>query len=171
MSRNSKVVLINLFTAIRILGIPFIFMLTGVEKFLLVNALFITDFFDGYLARRYDATSKVGGYMDLIADKTIVIVLLIDALMRNKLSLLIVLLIIFREIISMVIRVINNKQTGETIPPSMWGKTKTTFQFIAFDFMILNLPLYHVLFWIVVFLGYYSLIKYLKIFSQRKELK
>ncbi len=169
MSRNKKVLLINLFTTIRILGIPFIFMLTGVEQFILVNILFITDFFDGYWARKYDATSKIGGFMDLIADKTIVIVLLIDALMRNKLSLLIVLLIIIREVISLVIRFINNKETGETIPPSIYGKLKTTLQFVAFDLMILNFPLYRLAFWLVVVLGYYSLISYLKIFSSRKD--
>ena len=72
---------INLLTAIRILLAPVILFFLIFEEYLICTFLFflagITDSFDGYLARKYKAESQLGEILDPIADKILVVFILI----------------------------------------------------------------------------------------------
>tara|TARA_B110000003_G_scaffold271967_1_gene307003 strand:- start:1103 stop:1639 length:537 start_codon:yes stop_codon:yes gene_type:complete len=73
---------IFLLTFSRIIGGPIIFLLILFsDAFLLSLFLFIifaiTDFFDGYLARKYNQVSKIGSVMDPIADKIMILFVLV----------------------------------------------------------------------------------------------
>ena len=73
--------LINILTLSRILFASIIFvLLTSPDGYLLAMVLFflagITDYFDGYLARKYNAVSKLGEILDPIADKILVLFVL-----------------------------------------------------------------------------------------------
>ena len=72
---------INLLTAIRILLAPVILFFLIFEEYLICTFLFflagITDYFDGYLARKYKAESQLGEILDPIADKILVVFILI----------------------------------------------------------------------------------------------
>lgn len=162
MNQNKKKISINIVTILRIVGIPLIFYLEDQALFIFVNLLFITDFLDGYLARKYNIVTKLGGVLDLIADKLLVTFLLIFAYLNDQLSLLIITLIILREIISMILRYSYNKKEGEIINPSIYGKSKTALQFMAFDLMILGVAFYTQVFWLVIIISYYSLFRYFK---------
>ena len=62
----------------------------------------LTDYFDGYLARKYSIESKLGAFLDLIADKILVIAILVWLvffLFANQALTIISILIILREII------------------------------------------------------------------------
>lgn len=168
MSPKNKKIVIGMLTFARIIGIPFIGMFSGVGKFIFVNFLFITDYLDGYLARKYEVSTKTGALLDLIADKLLVSFLLITAYFQGDLSLLLVVLIIGREVLSMVLRYVHNARGGGLIPASIYGKFKTALQFVAFDFMLLNIPGYEYMFWVVVILGYYSLNQYFKYSGSKK---
>ena len=73
--------IVNLITLIRIVFAPLIFLFLFFENYLLCISLFfiagLTDYFDGYLARKYSAESLLGEILDPIADKIIVVFLLI----------------------------------------------------------------------------------------------
>ena len=73
--------LINLLTSIRILLAPIILFLLIFEEYLICTFLFflagMTDYFDGYLARKYNAESQLGEILDPIADKILVVFILI----------------------------------------------------------------------------------------------
>ena len=73
--------LINLLTSIRILLAPIILFLLIFEEYLICTFLFLlagmTDYFDGYLARKYNAESQLGEILDPIADKVLVVFILI----------------------------------------------------------------------------------------------
>lgn len=140
---------------------------TTVILFVLVNVAFITDFLDGYIARKYDCSTAIGALLDLLGDKLLVTFLLIYALFFNKLGIIVVLLLLIREVLSMVFRYLKNQKSGGTISPSIIGKSKTALQFIAFDLMFLTDNIYKVLFWIIIVISYYSLFSYFKIL--RKE--
>jgi len=72
--------LVNLITFSRILLAPFILAFLMLDNFLICLLLFIfagiTDYFDGYLARKYNAESQLGEILDPIADKILVIFIL-----------------------------------------------------------------------------------------------
>ena len=69
-------------------------------------------------------------------------------------------LIAYREISSMVIRLRLMKKGKELVKASKLGKLKTLLQFIAIDMMFLNVPGYKILFWIIIVIAYYSYFQY-----------
>lgn len=165
-SKNIKI-FVNVLSLLRVGMIPVLYFIPETwPLFIVVNLLFITDFIDGFLARKYDATSEMGALLDLLGDKLLVTYLMLWAYFTGKLGILIVSLVIIREILSMVIRFIKNKneKSNNSIPASFWGKFKTCMQFIAFDMMLLLVPGYHLAFIVVLVLGYYSLFTYFKVF-------
>ena len=72
--------LVNLITLSRILLAPIIFAFLMLDNVLVCLILFIlagmTDYFDGFLARKYNAESQIGEILDPIADKILVIFIL-----------------------------------------------------------------------------------------------
>ena len=72
---------INLLTITRILLAPIILLILIFGEYLLCVFLFllagVSDYFDGYLARKYNAESELGEILDPIADKILVVFLLI----------------------------------------------------------------------------------------------
>ena len=72
---------INLLTAIRVLLAPIILFFLIFGEYLVCALLFflagMSDYFDGYLARKYNAESQLGEILDPIADKILVVFILI----------------------------------------------------------------------------------------------
>ena len=72
---------INFITIARILLAPIIFLCLIFNNYLVCVILFflagLTDYFDGYLARKYNAESQIGEILDPIADKILIVFLLI----------------------------------------------------------------------------------------------
>ncbi len=161
MNQKTKLILINMLTILRIIGIPFFLILDGWSAFFLLNFLFLTDFLDGYFSRKYNLTSDFGAIMDLLGDKTLTIFLLILYLFKGSLNFWIVFLLVFRELYSIIMRFYYLKNKKGLISASFGGKLKTALMFISFDFLILNIPGYHFLFILVIIISYYSLFKYI----------
>ncbi len=136
----------NLLSFSRIfLVLPIIFSLES-EMYLLAAFLFsissITDFFDGFLARKYGLESELGAFLDLIADKILVVTILVWLVFiySNQALTIISILIILREICITSFRyylVLNNTNT-ELIKVNNYGKLKTAFQFFSIFLLILN---------------------------------
>ena len=165
--------LINGLTISRILiGLPIIFALQigNNEIFILLILLGgLTDFFDGYLARKYNYESVFGAKLDPLADKILIIAPLIWLAHENIVPIWAIWLIISRELIITSWR--SDKSSGG--PASMQGKYKTTLQFISVTLLlwpqnwgstntlyIINLIGY-MAFWICFFLTFSSALKYI----------
>lgn len=162
--------IVNLITLVRLIGIPFIFMISNkYVLFIFASILFITDFIDGFLARKYHCTSTTGAMLDLIADKTLVLVLFFSACVNHQISFLIFFLIAFREIISILLREIRLRQNKPMIKANIIGKSKTTLQFIALGMMILQLPGYNLVIYIMLIVSYISFFMYLYEFFKKVE--
>ncbi len=99
--------------------------------------LSLTDFFDGYLARKYNWETKLGRALDPIADKFLVSSTLIALLAVKKINFIWVLIIIGREFFLMGLRQIA-LENNFSISVSFWGKLKTSLQLIMLSFIILN---------------------------------
>ncbi len=98
----------------------------------------ITDFFDGYLARRWKIESVLGAFLDTTADKLLVTGSLLGLIAIDRVSVWAALIIIFREIAVMGLRGIV-AATGGIVRPSTWGKIKATAQFVAIFLAFLRL--------------------------------
>jgi CDP-diacylglycerol--glycerol-3-phosphate 3-phosphatidyltransferase len=95
----------------------------------------LTDFADGYLARRWRITTTLGAFLDTVADKVLVGGTLIALVEIGTTTTWIAFIIIGREIAMMGLRSVAALDLG-TVPPSLWGKWKATVQFLAVLFAI-----------------------------------
>ena len=98
----------------------------------------MTDFADGYLARRWAVTTKLGSFLDTTADKLLVTGVLIALVDVNHASPWIAAIIIGRELLILGLRGVVAAE-GTVFPPSIWGKLKTNAQFVAIFLAILHL--------------------------------
>ncbi len=103
----------------------------------------VSDWFDGYLARKYNACSKIGGVLDHIGDKLLVInaLILLTVMMPVWFIVIPVIIMICRELyISGLREFLGTQKIEMPVPKARFslGKVKTTFQMItvcAFMFM------------------------------------
>ena len=144
---------INLLTLSRIFLAAVIFLLlTRPEGYFLAFILFfvagVTDYFDGYLARKYDLTSQIGEILDPIADK-ILIVFVLFGLAVNLTSYFIAFmasLIITREIWVGALRDFNARQNkSEATKVIFLAKIKTSIQLFTISIYLLGLALNNML--------------------------
>jgi CDP-diacylglycerol---glycerol-3-phosphate 3-phosphatidyltransferase len=98
----------------------------------------VTDFADGYLARRWAVTTKLGSFLDTTADKLLVTGVLIALVDVDRASPWIAAIIIGRELLILGLRGLVAAE-GTVFPPSIWGKLKTNVQFVAIFLAILHL--------------------------------
>ncbi len=124
----------------------------------------LTDFLDGYIARKYNMISNFGKFMDPLADKLLVCSALICLLALGRINVFLVLIIIVRDFIISGFRLVASDK-GVVIAANMWGKIKTTMQMVMIGFMIPDWDAVHIicviLAWVVLFLTVYSLMDYL----------
>ena len=163
-------------TLLRILLIIPIIYLISSSKVYFALFLFIlaglTDYLDGYLARKTGKTSSLGALLDLLADKLLVCIVLIWCVFLSKAILLIIptIIIISRELIISSIRQFLVEKTGENVIKVTYvAKTKTTIQMIAISFLILSpemdLWFYKtsiILIWLAALISVYTLYNYFK---------
>lgn len=134
----------NLLTFFRIALIPLLVILllsptrtAGFFATVLFALAAITDWLDGYIARRMGIVTIFGKFLDPIADKLIVAAALIMILPYERAPAWMVLIILSREIIITGLRGIASTE-GIVIPASNLGKFKTIFQIVAILCLLLH---------------------------------
>lgn len=111
--------------------------LLGLVIFLLAA---ITDFIDGYIARKYNLITDFGKFMDPLADKLLVTAALLILLENSLISAWVVFVILAREFIVTGFRTIAAAK-GVVIAAGWLGKIKTVVQFIMIStLLLLNYP-------------------------------
>lgn len=172
----------NKLTTLRVIMIPFfvVFMLADMGRTgdYIALALFclasLTDFFDGYLARKNHLVTNFGKFMDPLADKLLVGSAAICLIEMGRIPAWVVVILISREFIISGFRLIA-ADNGVVIAASMWGKFKTVCQMFMTIALILHLdtPVWAVveqaLIWGSVALTIVSLVDY--IYKNRHVLK
>lgn len=163
----------NKLTVGRMILVPFLvlFLLTDIGgeanryiSLVIFAGASITDWFDGYLARKNHLVTNFGKFMDPLADKLLVCSALICLIEQNKLEAWIVIIIIAREFIISGFRLIA-AENGVVIAANYWGKFKTVSQMIMIILLILDLGgvfqiLSEIFIWLSVALTVISLITY-----------
>ncbi len=90
----------------------------------------LTDFFDGFIARKLKVESSFGRFLDPIADKVLVSASLVMLIALGRIPAWIVMLIISREVAVSALRA-TTKTWDTTLKPSPIGKLKAVMQFTA----------------------------------------
>jgi CDP-diacylglycerol--glycerol-3-phosphate 3-phosphatidyltransferase len=98
-----------------------------------------TDFFDGFLARRWAKATTLGSFLDTTADKLLVSGALVALLAVDRASAWIAFIIIGRELVILGLRGAV-AVGGEVMVPSIWGKLKANAQFLAVTLAIVRIP-------------------------------
>lgn len=97
----------------------------------------ITDFLDGYLARRWKRVTVLGSFLDTTADKLLVSGVLVALVAVGRASPWIAFIIVGRELLILGLRGVV-AAGGEVMKPSIWGKLKANVQFVAVFLAILR---------------------------------
>lgn len=136
----------NAISLIRILLIPiflYLIFITEVEKRVWALVVFIiaslTDILDGWSARKFGQETKLGKFLDPLADKFLVIAALIAFLILDPLiPVWMILVIIFRDILLTIMRYLALKKKS-ILKTTRFGKVKTAFQMISIIVIIMVL--------------------------------
>ena len=164
----------NYVTLSRIVLIPLVIILMLVKINGLAVILFLilsfSDAIDGYIARRYNQVSELGKFLDPLADKVLVISVLILLVGMGRADYLPVLLIVVRELIVQGIR-IHSARDQKIIAASPVAKWKTGAQIVAVAMLMLRLPYANWVLWLAVALSLVSGGSYLWQSKILKQLK
>jgi CDP-diacylglycerol--glycerol-3-phosphate 3-phosphatidyltransferase len=132
----------------------------------------VTDWLDGYLARRLNQTSAFGAFLDPVADKFLVCASLLILVHMNRVHVLVALVIIGREIaISSLREWMAQIGASKSVAVHMVGKLKTTVQMVAIPFLLFDGSLFglidtrawgDVLIWAAAVLTVWSMVYYMQ---------
>jgi len=148
----------TLLTWARIVSIPLIIgvfqlPIAQEQRNLIATVLFVavalTDWLDGYLARRLNQSSAFGAFLDPVADKFLIcasLLVLLDMQRLGSFGALMALVIIGREIaISALREWMAQIGASRSVAVHMVGKLKTTAQMVAIPFLLFDGPLFGVM--------------------------
>ncbi|MEO5692267.1 MAG: CDP-diacylglycerol--glycerol-3-phosphate 3-phosphatidyltransferase, partial [Usitatibacter sp.] len=132
----------------------------------------VTDWLDGYLARRWNQTTSFGAFLDPVADKLMVAAALIVLTEKGIVDPFASLIIIGREItISALREWMAHVGRSKSVAVNILGKVKTVSQLVAIPFLLFNgvlfglvhtNPVGRVLIWIAAFITLWSMVVYLR---------
>jgi len=133
----------NVITIVRLCCIPvFLWLLFGLENryaaAVLLGVLGMTDWIDGYVARRFDQVSELGKVLDPAADRLLFIVCVGGIIVDGSAPLVFSVLVVVRELLvggSMALLTLFGMKRFDV---SWWGKAGTFGLMVAFPFFLLG---------------------------------
>ncbi len=170
-------------TWLRIVAIPLLIAVyylpanwaSAYERDLAATLIFVsaalTDWADGYLARKLNQTSAFGAFLDPVADKLMVAAALIVLVQLGRTDAIVAMIIIGREITISALREWMAKiGAAKSVAVSMLGKVKTTAQMLALPMLLYYAPLASIdmkvvgnwLIWVATLLTLWSMGYYLR---------
>ena len=174
----------TIMTWARIVAIPFIVgvfylpdtLLSVGEKNLAATIMFVvfalTDWLDGYLARKLNQSSSFGAFLDPVADKFLVCACVLVLVHLQRTDVFVALIIIGREIaISALREWMAQIGASKSVAVHMIGKVKTVVQMVAIPFLLFDGVLFGVvnthmwgmaLIWVAAVLTVWSMVYYLQ---------
>ena len=145
----------NKLTVLRIILVPLIVVIYYLGNLGIINGEFLnisivnwlilsifsiasyTEHLDGKIARRDNLITAFGKFADPLADKILVLALMLILVEQGKLPAWIPIIVLFREFVVSGYRLIAAEKGGKVIAANIWGKVKTVTQMIAIILMLL----------------------------------
>jgi len=175
MKEKIKQMIPNIITLSRVIALVLGFILFIKEKIVAAICLYIygsvSDAFDGYLARKWNAYTRLGSYLDAISDKFYALSIIIIALLNENY------LIILIAVLELIITIINYKtlKKNKESKTERVGKFKMTFEFLTLIFSLLSIKikkLYYVflvLLILTLYFGMQAINAYINQLNNKKE--
>jgi cardiolipin synthase (CMP-forming) len=123
----------NLLTAARLLAAPYILYLLWTGSFRTALVWFAiasaTDVLDGYLARRFQAGSRLGALLDPVADKVLLSGSFLALGLKSVIPFSLTIFVLGRDLMILAFAIVAlARSTHRDFPPSVWGKASTAAQ-------------------------------------------
>ncbi len=133
--------LANKITTLRLLLVPIFIYVAGYTDYSLLTLILfsvaaLTDFLDGYVARKYDMVTNLGKFLDPLADKILTLSAFIIFSSQGLMSPVVTIIVVIREIIISVFRAVAASK-NVVIAASIYGKLKTISQMVTIIIMYL----------------------------------
>jgi cardiolipin synthase len=134
----------NILTILRLLGTPLILWVIAKDEliaaFWIFFAICITDWLDGYLARRWQATSKLGQILDPLADKFLLLSVYLTLALFNLIPMWLTVLVVIRDFLILTIGsgIILSRNLNISLAPQFMGKISTTLQMLFIGFVLIE---------------------------------
>jgi len=132
--------------------------------FLMILAA-ITDYLDGYFARKYDHVTEFGKIIDPIADKFAVGVITLILFLKGMIPLYILIVVVARDVLIFLGGLIISNKIGRVLPSNLLGKITVFILGLYLVFLVIGLKSYPTLFnlynILIVFMSILSLIGYI----------
>ncbi len=164
----------NLLSAARLALAPYLFLLLWRREYGMALAVCfiagVTDAFDGMLARRWKASSRIGAYLDPIGDKVLLSGSFLTLALDGAIAKWVAVLVFGRDALILLLAAAGFLLTNiRSFPPSWWGKASTTAQICYVVALLAHfcgffpMALVELGKWIVVVLAIWSGLDYLRI--------
>lgn len=101
----------------------------------------VTDWLDGFIARKYDQTTTFGKFVDPLADKILTTAAFLILMHYGRMSVWALMIVLAREFMVAGVRLVAAGE-GKVVAASMWGKLKTVSQMAAIIAAMLLLPVH-----------------------------
>ena len=161
----------NLLSLARLALAPYVFALQMQRRYTVVLWWFailgITDAVDGFIARKFQATSRLGAYIDPLADKLLLSGMFVVLAYTGAIETWLAVIVLGRDVLILAVAgILYLTGKRRNFPPSPWGKISTLVQILLVMFSvghlagIVSLPPVSVLKWAVVGLVAISLLDY-----------
>ena len=121
-----RICLVPFMIATLLWDFPMHFLVSGI----LFGIASITDYFDGKIARKHNLITDFGKFADPLADKILVISVLVCFVAMKLCDPILVIIVLFREFAITSIRLVA-ASSGRVIAANIWGKVKTVTQMVA----------------------------------------
>ncbi len=123
-----RVILVPFFVAAALIDFPYHYFV-ALAIFIIAS---VTDFFDGYLARKHNLVTNFGKFLDPLADKVLVVAALVclHETLPAVVGAIPVIIIVSREFMVSGLRLVTAGE-GVVVPADIWGKLKTAFTMVT----------------------------------------
>ena len=133
----------NALSAVRLLGVPlFLWLVLGPEKdglaLVVLMVAGITDFLDGWLARRLDQFSELGAILDPVADRLYILAAVVGLFLRDVIPLWVAVVLPLRDVLLWCLVPFLRMRGYSSLPVHFLGKAATFNLLYAFPLLLLG---------------------------------
>lgn len=126
----------------------------------------LSDILDGYLARKYKWVTQLGIMLDPLADKLMMISVILSFVLSDMISWWAASFFLFRDIGMIVSSIFFHVQGKKTVPANFYGKMTTVLFYIAFLLIMYRVPYAEAYLWCVIALAFVASTIYLLAFRK-----
>jgi len=129
--------------------------------FLVLLLAGLTDVLDGYIARRRRLVTQLGSMLDPLADKSMMITVILSLVFSDMISWEAAIAMFLRDAGMIVGSAIFHFRGKQTVPANAMGKLTTVLYYIAILLIVFQLPYAHLYLWFVIIVSFLTSLIYI----------